>query len=1285
MELEEHVRILKMTKQQLQEECQKQNISCENKSVDEMKALLLSKLMAAGAASALTTQTSPSPNDAVRIQELELEKLRLQAEKEIELQRLRIQEEQRKEVQRQEDREARRREREWEEKMLERKEKMQQEQRKHDLEMLRLQEESSRKINVTPKDFAQYREGEDPSIYLANFEKAAMQWGIAEAQYMSYLCSILTGELAAIYHSMPRADGGVTFKDFKATVLKRFKLGADHFRKQFRVLSPQQCKTYSEYVVKMSEMGRRWVEEAKAGDFESLFQLLVLDQLYSKLPKELKCLVKDKRPKNATEASEIADELVLNREGLDWRTSQLGREGKGFQRGGKAESQPKREGAAAPAEVKKAPDSANWNRPQVRKCFICEGTDHLRAACPQLQVKTSKPPPKAPTSPKVKERVAVVNHECLFTTMEPAEAWGDYVEPVRLRDQLVLGYADTGSSVTLVRADLVSESDILPNTSFKIQGIGGSLLTVPVAWMPVEWRGLVGLTEMGVMKDQPYPVLIGRDLLGGQYSVNVVTPSQTQSGGGGGERVSEETRTPPARGEVGAPGTTGEGGAQITQEGEGKPISETEGGVSQKAVRGGSSPPTQLEAVDLSGKEEYLSCSGGEQTEVTGRGGSSPQVQQEAEGFEEAELEGAEAGFGSEEQIAECLGAPEGFLKEVQCDPSLEQLRQVAIDQEVEFSEALSEQVVWKQGRLYRLWLPQGRQVTGDAIRQLVVPRKYRRRLMELAHDIPCAGHLGINKTRQRLLLNFYWPKLAQDVRAYVDSHPQDWDEKLPQLLFAYREVPQESTGFSPFELMFGRRVRGPLDLVKERWEEKIPKAKKSVVDYVLSFRERLKDMMSVVQENLAKAQATQSSWYDKTARSRTFELGDKVMVFLPLRSDKLKVAWEGPHVIVDRLDDVTYAVALERSGKKTKVVHVNMLKPYLERRMVLNVTRREEGDEEPDDTLVDVLAHFSEPAQWEELVWPASVPVLDKERILSVLHRFEDVFRKEPGRTTLAKHGIDTGTHGPIQCPPYRVNGRVLADVRREVEEMLGLGVIQPSLSPWAAPVVLVAKPDGSIRFCVDYRKLNSITKPDAYPMPRIDTLLDMLGSARVISTVDLCKGYWQMELEPEARAKSAFITPDGLYEFTVLPFGLRNAPASFQRLVNNLLNGMSEFAVAYIDDIAIFSKDLDSHLEHLARVLGAIQGAGLTIKLNKCQFGMSEVVYLGHRVGSGNITPMWDKVEAIRNWKAPRTKRQVRAFLGMANYYRRFVPDFGTIADPLSSLTKKSLPDKVVWTPVC
>ncbi|KYO48929.1 hypothetical protein Y1Q_0020270 [Alligator mississippiensis] len=167
----------------------------------------------------------------------------------------------------------------------------------------------------------------------------------------------------------------------------------------------------------------------------------------------------------------------------------------------------------------------------------------------------------------------------------------------------------------------------------------------------------------------------------------------------------------------------------------------------------------------------------------------------------------------------------------------------------------------------------------------------------------------------------------------------------------------------------------------------------------------------------------------------------------------------------------------------------------------------------------------------------------------------------------------------------------------------MKGLGVIQPSLSPWASPVVLVWKQDAYMQFCVDSRKLNAITTPDAYPMPRMDTLLDYLGPAKVLSTLDLSKGFPKMALYPDAIAKSAFTTPVGLYEFTVLPFSMRNSPASFQRLINNLLEGYEQFALAYIDDIAIFSQDFESHLFHLTTVLGKITQAGLTVKAKKCQ----------------------------------------------------------------------------------
>ncbi|KYO28482.1 hypothetical protein Y1Q_0016908 [Alligator mississippiensis] len=246
-------------------------------------------------------------------------------------------------------------------------------------------------------------------------------------------------------------------------------------------------------------------------------------------------------------------------------------------------------------------------------------------------------------------------------------------------------------------------------------------------------------------------------------------------------------------------------------------------------------------------------------------------------------------------------------------------------------------------------------------------------------------------------------------------------------------------------------------------------------------------------------------------------------------------------------------------------------------------------------------------------------------------------------------------------------------------------LGVTRPSVSPWASPVVLVQKQDGTIRFCVDYRKLNAITTPDAYPKPRMDTLLDRLGPAKVILTLSLSKGFWQMTLDPDAIARSAFTIPMGLYEFIVLPFGMLNSPASFQILINNLLQGCEQFAMAYIHDITIFSQDFESHLIHLTTMLGKIKQAGLTVKAKKCQWALSVVVYLGHRVGGGHITPLWDKIKAIKDWPPPQTKKQVRAFLGLAGYYRRFVPGFGASTAPLHELTKKGSPDPVVWKQGC
>ncbi len=247
----------------------------------------------------------------------------------------------------------------------------------------------------------------------------------------------------------------------------------------------------------------------------------------------------------------------------------------------------------------------------------------------------------------------------------------------------------------------------------------------------------------------------------------------------------------------------------------------------------------------------------------------------------------------------------------------------------------------------------------------------------------------------------------------------------------------------------------------------------------------------------------------------------------------------------------------------------------------------------------------------------------------------------------------------------------------------MLKLGVIEPSRSPWSSPIVLVPKPDGTLRFCNDFRRLNEVSEFDGYPMPRVDELLDRLGRARYISTLDLTKGCWQVPLSAEARPKSAFSTPSGHWQYRTLPFGLHGAPATFQRLMDILLRPHQQYAAAYLDDVVIHSERWEDHLGWLRRVLMELRRAGLTANPCKCHLALFEAKYLGFQVGRGLIKPQEKKVVAVRAAPRPGTKTQVRAFLGLAGYYRCFIPNFSSLAAPLTDMTRKGQPEHVVWSP--
>ena len=255
---------------------------------------------------------------------------------------------------------------------------------------------------------------------------------------------------------------------------------------------------------------------------------------------------------------------------------------------------------------------------------------------------------------------------------------------------------------------------------------------------------------------------------------------------------------------------------------------------------------------------------------------------------------------------------------------------------------------------------------------------------------------------------------------------------------------------------------------------------------------------------------------------------------------------------------------------------------------------------------------------------------------------------------------------------------------IGKMVREMQDRGIVQPSVSPWASPVVLVPKKDGSLRFCVDYRRLNALTKKDVYPLPRVDDIVDTLGDARYFTTLDLASGYWQVELDNDARPKTAFTTHQGLFEFVRMPFGLCNAPATFQRAMQTVLSGLEwQNCFVYIDDILIASRTLEEHLQHLAEVIDRLRKAGLRLKPKKCCFLCEEVSYLGHVLSARGVSPDPEKIDKVKCFPVPRNVTQVRQFLGLASYYWHFVPQFAKIAAPIHGLHRKE--NAFVWTSGC
>ena len=534
---------------------------------------------------------------------------------------------------------------------------------------------------------------------------------------------------------------------------------------------------------------------------------------------------------------------------------------------------------------------------------------------------------------------------------------------------------------------------------------------------------------------------------------------------------------------------------------------------------------------------------------------------------------------------------------------------------------------------------------------------------------------------------------LKMMLKRLCSEQPKQWHRYINALLFAYREVPQESTGFAPFELLYGRTVRGPMNILRELWTNEVnePEVRNSY-QYVFELREKLEQTLAIATQNLQKAKDKQKIYYDKKAKPKNLKAGDKVLILLPTDSNKLLMQWKGPYRVVEVLGLNDYAV--EVNGKR-KVYHANLLKKYFERlendskntsvaagTLMQEIACAAVVEEDVNPALDDLLELCPTVAKEfaEDLHISEELKGDQRDQLTKLIADYRHIFTDLPGCLNIITHEIKLTSTEPVRSKPYPVPYAVRDQLKADINSMLQMGVIQRSNSPYAAPVVVVKKPDGSNRICIDFRKLNKITVVDPEPMTTAPDILERIGNDQYFSTFDLSKGYWQIKMAEEDIAKTAFVTPDGEYEFLRMPFGMVNAGATLVRGMRKLLDG-AEHIKNYLDDIIVHTETFEQHLAALEELFKRLGAAGLTVRPTKCTVAAKQVKFIGHEICSGLKMPIESNIEKIRQAPRPKTKTEVRSFIGLTGFYRDYIPNYSIIAAALTDMTKKGQPRPVIW----
>ena len=421
-------------------------------------------------------------------------------------------------------------------------------------------------------------------------------------------------------------------------------------------------------------------------------------------------------------------------------------------------------------------------------------------------------------------------------------------------------------------------------------------------------------------------------------------------------------------------------------------------------------------------------------------------------------------------------------------------------------------------------------------------------------------------------------------------------------------------------------------------------------------------------------------SRYNLRSHDKKFDIGDQVIVLAPENKGKLENRWQGPGTVIKVKSPHSYLV--DMGDGNVRHIHANKMRKFIARvqgcgiiadsdvefGQVLSPCTTVNANSLLSDRLNDVNFDHLDEQQRKELT--------------DLLNEFAVCFHDKPGFCDIVSHRIVTMPDFiPKQMRPYRIPEILKPEVDNQIKELLEMGLIQPSTSPMASPIVCVMKKQGGVRLAVDYRYLNSFTIGDAFPMPTVNDCLLKIGAAKFISTFDAKSGYWQIPVDEDSRWLTAFVTNDGLYEWVRMPFGLKNAGATFVRAMRIMLTPVKDFTEAYVDDMGVGSISWNGHLSDMRQFLTIIRNVGLTLNLKKCDFAKPEVMFVGHFVGSGKRRADPQRLEGIAKMERPHNKKELRKILGVMGFYREYIPQFAHIAKPLTDLTSKHSPNVLPW----